>query len=99
MDFIIGNKMRTLNISKNDYSLIVVRQSLYWMSEFSEWSLEDEENEFIITFSDDNDSVLFKFYQLLNDYSLREQIDVKTRHIRNSIINKVLGSLDERLSK
>ncbi|WP_272521183.1 His-Xaa-Ser system protein HxsD [Providencia sp. PROV202] len=91
--------MKLAILNKQDYSLPVVRQALYWMSEFSEWTIDDRENELAITFVDNNEEILFKFYQLLNDYSLREKIDIKTRHTRNSIINKVLASLDERLSK
>ncbi|HHR6128749.1 TPA: His-Xaa-Ser system protein HxsD [Providencia alcalifaciens] len=91
--------MKLVTLNKQDYSLPVVRQALYWMSEFSEWTIDDKGNELAITFIDNNEMVLFKFYQLLNDYSLREKIDIKTRHVRNSIINKVLASLDERLSK
>ncbi|HHR6077823.1 His-Xaa-Ser system protein HxsD [Providencia zhijiangensis] len=91
--------MKLVTLNKQDYSLPVVRQALYWMNEFSEWTIDDRGNELAITFVDNNEAILFKFYQLLNDYSLREKIDIKTRHVRNSIINKVLASLDERLSK
>ncbi|HHR6027878.1 TPA: His-Xaa-Ser system protein HxsD [Providencia alcalifaciens] len=91
--------MKLVILNKQDYSLLVVRQALYWMNEVSEWAIEDREKELAVTFVDNNDSTLYGFYQLLNDYSLREQIDIKTRHVRSSIINKVLASLDERLSK
>ncbi|EPG4010046.1 hypothetical protein I9Y56_003906 [Providencia stuartii] len=52
-----------------------------------------------MSFKDCNDDTLFQFNRLLNDYTLREQIDIKTRDIRSSIMSKVLASIDERLSQ
>ncbi len=91
--------MAVISLNKNRYSENVIRQTLYWLSAETKWSLSEELMTFEVTLINDDDEVLFKFQQLLNDYILREQIDTKTKNIRESIINKVLLSLDARLSK
>ncbi|OBU11283.1 His-Xaa-Ser system protein HxsD [Morganella psychrotolerans] len=89
--------MAVISLNKNRYSENVIRQALYWLSAETKWSLSEEAMTFEVTLIDDE--TLFHFQQLLNDYILREQIDAKTKNIRESIINKVLLSLDARLSK
>ncbi|MBS7783901.1 His-Xaa-Ser system protein HxsD, partial [Providencia stuartii] len=75
------------------------RQSLYWMTSITEWTLTEKDTTYEVSFKDCNDDTLFQFNRLLNDYTLREQIDIKTRDIRSSIMSKVLASIDERLSQ
>ncbi len=65
----------------------------------TEWSLDEKDKYWEVTFRESNDDILFNFSRLLNDYELREKIELKTKDIRDSIMNKVLASLDERLSK
>lgn len=91
--------MKTISIDKKCHSILVVRQALYWLSGMTEWSLDEKDKYWEVTFRESNDDILFNFNRLLNDYELREQIELKTKDIRISIINKVLASLDERLSK
>ncbi|AIN65716.1 TPA: His-Xaa-Ser system protein HxsD [Providencia stuartii] len=91
--------MNRLTLQKEQYSISVIRQSLYWMTSITEWTLTEKDTTYEVSFKDCNDDTLFQFNRLLNDYTLREQIDIKTRDIRSSIMSKVLASIDERLSQ
>ncbi|TFT67401.1 His-Xaa-Ser system protein HxsD, partial [Proteus mirabilis] len=71
--------------------------SLYWMSIYSNWLIEETDEQWKITFKNNDESVLFEFNKLLNDYILREIIELKTGKFRESVINKVLASMNERL--
>ncbi|TFU09386.1 His-Xaa-Ser system protein HxsD [Proteus mirabilis] len=79
------------------YSQWVIRNSLYWMSIYSNWLLEETDEQWKITFKNNDESVLFEINKLLNDYILREIIELKTGKFRESVINKVLASMNERL--
>ncbi|HCM8094798.1 TPA: His-Xaa-Ser system protein HxsD, partial [Klebsiella pneumoniae] len=46
----------------------------------------------------DSPECLYEFERLLNDYALREKLQHKTGALRDSIVHKVLRSVDERLS-
>lgn len=67
------------------------------MSIYSNWLLEETDEQWKITFKNNDESVLFEFNKLLNDYILREIIELKTGKFRESVINKVLASMNERL--
>lgn len=90
--------MKMIKITNNQYSEFVVRKALYWMSAMTEWTLVIKDDIAEITFTNDNEEVNYLFNQLLNDFKLREQIESKTKNIRDSIMHKVLASLDKRLS-
>ncbi|WP_209307331.1 His-Xaa-Ser system protein HxsD, partial [Proteus mirabilis] len=64
---------------------------------YSNWLLEETDEQWKITFKNNDESVLFEFNKLLNDYILREIIELKTGKFRESVINKVLASMNERL--
>ncbi|WP_267248841.1 His-Xaa-Ser system protein HxsD [Yersinia sp. Marseille-Q5920] len=86
-------------IIKTDSSEWIVRNSLYWMSSFCRWKLEQNDDYWLITFDTFSDEIQFEFERLLNDYSLREKLHAQTYRIRNSIIDNVLKSIDMRLTK
>ncbi|EMF1950023.1 His-Xaa-Ser system protein HxsD [Proteus mirabilis] len=90
-------RMRDIILDKVIYSQWVIRNSLYWMSIYSNWLLEETDEQWKITFKNNDESVLFEFNKLLNDYILREIIELKTGKFRESVINKVLASMNERL--
>ena len=90
-------RMRDIILDKAIYSQWVIRNSLYWMSIYSNWLLEETDEQWKITFKNNDESVLFEFNKLLNDYILREIIELKTGKVRESVINKVLASMNERL--
>lgn len=91
--------MKIIKITNSQYSEIVVRKTLYWMSTMTEWTLVIKDDTAEVVFINDNEEVDYYFHQLLNDFKLREQVESKTKNIRDSIMHKVLASLDKRLSQ
>ena len=87
------------NISKNEHSEWVLRNSLYWMSAVSRWKLEEDDQNWFVFFENWNDELEFEFERLLNDYKLREKLQAHTGQVRASIIDNVLRSIDSRLAE
>ena len=87
------------NISKTMYSEWVLRNSLYWMSAVTRWKLDENDQNWLVSFEDWNDEVEFEFERLLNDYKLREKLQTHTGQVRTSIIDNVLRSIDSRLAE
>ena len=85
--------MQEISLSKSDYSENVIRKSLYWLSEFTPWSLEASNNMWVVKLNC-SDSEIFiiksKLDELLNDNLLRERLDLESKHIRKKIIKSVL---------
>lgn len=77
----------------------VLRNSLYWMSSFTRWKLDEDDRHWLISFEVWNDEVEFEFERLLNDYKLREKLQAHTGQVRISIIDNVLRSIDSRLAE
>lgn len=87
------------NILKTMYSEWVLRNSLYWMSAVARWKLDENEQNWLVSFEHWNEEVEFEFERLLNDYRLREKLQAHTGQVRTSIIDNVLRSIDSRLSE
>ncbi len=83
---------------KDLYSEWVVRSSLYWMTPLAQWKLCEDISSWTISFESGSPECLYEFERLLNDYTLREKLHHKTGTLRDSIVHKVLRSIDERLS-
>lgn len=81
---------------KNKYSEWVIRNSLYWLTPKTQWKLEDDETSWKVSL--ENHSLEFEFERLLNDYQLREKLQQQTGKLRDTIIQKVLRSIDKRLT-
>ena len=77
-----------IKLQKNIYPIEAIRNTIYWLSvELA--ILLSEENDFYIVSSDDfNEVNLKKFLKSLNDFSLREQINLETKDIKNLVISK-----------
>ncbi len=84
-------------LNKQDFSESVVRQSLYWMSRITPWQLSENEHEWIVQFSVDNEDILCEFQRLLNDYLLRENLSAHTQRLREQIASAVLSSVERQL--
>jgi len=91
--------MSTLNLNKSNNSEWLIRNSLYWMSAVSRWKLDEDEENWLVSFDHWNDEVEFEFERLLNDYKLREKLQAHTGQARASIIDNVLRSIDMRLAE
>lgn len=87
------------SIAKTMYSEWVIRNSLYWMSTFTRWKLDEDEEHWLVSFENWSDDIEFEFERLLNDYKLREKLQAHTGQVRTSIIDNVLRSIDSRLSQ
>lgn len=81
-------------VNENEYSEWVIRNSLYWMSEVTQWKLNKSEGFFKIELSNDSEEVVFRFHRLLNDFYLRSQLLEKTANLRYDIIKKSLLSIE-----
>lgn len=90
--------MRDILVSKELHSEWVVRSSLYWLSSVSTWTFDSSGDSWLISLSNDEEQVLRELHRLLNDFILREQLMASTEGVRNSIVSKVLASVNHRLS-
>lgn len=87
------------NISKTMYSEWVLRHSLYWMSATTRWKLDEDDQNWFVSFESFSNEIEFEFERLLNDYKLREKLQAQTGQVRTSIIDNVLSSIDSRLTQ
>ncbi|MCI1677606.1 MAG: His-Xaa-Ser system protein HxsD [Ewingella americana] len=86
-------------VEKAKKSEWVIRNSLYWMTTYTRWKLDEDETNWYIYFDSFSEEIQFEFERLVNDFQLRESLQMQTGKIRNSIINNVLKSIDERLTQ
>jgi His-Xaa-Ser system protein HxsD len=63
------------------------------------WDLTKDDRNWIVQFSSEDESIYVEFGRLLNDYSLREQISLKTDKLRERIAISVLTSIENRLKE
>jgi His-Xaa-Ser system protein HxsD len=89
--------MKSKEYSKKNYSEWVIRNSLYWFSNYSKWSLEESEEFWSVSIQEDEESAIQELDRLINDYLLREKIMKKTEGVREKIALKVLQSIEEKI--
>lgn len=77
-----------IKLQKSVYPIEAIRNTIYWFSEDLSLILTEEENFFVVTSIDFDDLSVKKFLKSLNDFSLREQISLETRDIKNLVISK-----------
>lgn len=85
-----------ISLSKEDYYESAIRKALYWLSEDSEWILTVTDKEWKIEITceaSEEINIESKFYRLLNDYLLREKLDMGTLSLKRAIITKSLKDL------
>ena len=90
--------MKSKEYSKKNYSEWVIRNSLYWFSNYSKWSLEESEEFWSVSIQEDEESAIQELDRLINDYLLREKIMEKTEGVREKIALKVLQSIEEKIN-
>lgn len=87
----------TLNIDRNIFSDSCISTVVYWFS--NQYTIQRTLQESIETLTIDNvsDEKQFRleFFQKLNDYKLREQIDKETKDIKTILYAKAFGEFDE----
>jgi|TARA_B110000114_G_C14712266_1_gene245811 His-Xaa-Ser system protein HxsD len=77
-----------IRLQKSIYNLEAIRNAIYWVSNKFEILLSEDENDFIITSDDINVTDRKEFIKSLNDFSLREQINIETKDIKNLVVSK-----------
>ena len=90
--------MKLKEYSKQNYSEWVIRNSLYWFSNYCKWSLDEREETWSISLQDEEEDKFQELDRLLNDYLLREKILRKTEGVREKIALKVLQSIEEKIN-
>ena len=90
--------MKSKEYSKKNYSEWVIRNSLYWLSNYGKWSLEESEEFWSVSIQEDEESAIQELDRLINDYLLREKIMKKTEGVREKIALKVLQSIEEKIN-
>lgn len=87
----------TLKIDRNIFSDSCISTVIYWFS--NQYTIQRTLQESIETLTIDNvsDEKQFRleFFQKLNDYKLREQIDKETKDIKTILYAKAFGEFDE----
>ena len=87
----------TLNIDRKIFSDSCISTVIYWFS--NQYTIQRTLQESIETLTIDNvsDEKQFRleFFQKLNDYKLREQIDKETKDIKTILYAKAFGEFDE----
>lgn len=87
-----------LRFPKAIYSEWVIRNSLYWMSSQTEWTLEHTLEEWVVCTTNSEFECKAQLHRYLNDYSLREKIMLKTSAIRDAITFNVLSNIENKLN-
>lgn len=87
----------TLDIDRNIFSDSCISTVVYWFSD--QYTIQRSLQEPIETLTIDNvsDEKQFRleFFQKLNDYKLREQIDQETKDIKTILYAKAFSEFDE----
>jgi His-Xaa-Ser system protein HxsD len=77
-----------IQLSKRLYPIEAIRNAIYWFSNDLSILISENENYFIVTSDDFDESQKKLFIKSLNDFSLREQINLETKDIKNLVISK-----------
>ena len=83
-----------LSYPKSTYPESVIRKALYWLSQFGEWTLREDETCWLVEVSNGSSKIQSQLDRLLNDQLLRYTIDEKTGYLRQAIIKKVLTDIE-----
>jgi len=87
----------TLDIDRNIFSDSCISTVVYWFS--NQYTIQRSLQESIESLTIDNVSdekhFRLEFFQKLNDYKLREQIDKETKDIKTILYAKAFGEFDE----
>jgi len=75
-------------LQKSVYKLEAIRNTIYWFSKNFEILLSEDGDFFEVTSDEFNDSDRKEFIKSLNDFSLREQINIETKDVKNLVVSK-----------
>tara|TARA_B100000795_G_C22614849_1_gene366534 strand:+ start:429 stop:749 length:321 start_codon:yes stop_codon:yes gene_type:complete len=75
-------------LQKSIYKLEAIRNTIYWFSKNFEILLSENGDFFEVTADEFNESDRKEFIKSLNDFSLREQINIETKDVKNLVVSK-----------
>jgi len=86
-----------INIDRNIYSDECISNVVYWLSEqyTIQRSLYGDEETLSIDGIENESSFRQLFFEMLNDFKLREIISIETKNIRTILYAKAFGEFDE----
>jgi His-Xaa-Ser system protein HxsD len=79
---------------KDKYDEQLIRRALYWLSAHCEWTLDEDENSWLVHYDGDTE-LRTVLHRLVNDQILRQKIDRSTANLRERIIRKVFKELSD----
>ena len=91
--------MIIIKLAQDRYSESVVRKSLYWCDPEALWTLDSHEGFWVISVEQPTPSFEASLHKHLNDFLLRERLDVQTRPLREELINASLQAVIRNVSK
>lgn len=77
-----------IKLKKNIYPIEAIRNAIYWLSDDFAILLSEDNDNYVVSSDDFNDFNKKLFLKSLNDFSLREQINLETKDIKNLVISK-----------
>lgn len=83
--------MTTVWFSKESLSEKVLRKALYWLSESGGWELSEDSDQFKVVLAED--SLTEELNRLVNDFKLREELDIRTSNARENVVMAALKRL------
>lgn len=85
--------MLIIRLPKVSYTEIVVRKALYWCDPSSMWILEAHEENWVISVEQPAMNFEAILHKHLNDFLLRERLDIQTRSLREELISASLHAV------
>jgi His-Xaa-Ser system protein HxsD len=77
-----------IKLDKKIYPIEAIRNTVYWFSDLFSILISEKENFYVVSSLDFDELSKRKFMKSLNDFSLREQINIETKDIKNLVISK-----------
>lgn len=89
------NELNKIRLSKSSHSEEVIRKALYWLTESCSWELNESETEWLVTISTNGlgDPSTTELNRLINDFKLRESLDLRTKGLRMKLIQTSLAKI------
>lgn len=82
--------MIIIKLLQDSYSEVVVRKSLYWCDPEALWTLEPCEGYWVISVENPAPTFEASLHKHLNDFLLRERLDLRTGSLRDDLIKASL---------
>ena len=77
-----------VTLQKSIYSIEAIRNTVYWFSKNFEILISEQSGVFEVTCAEFSEKNKKEFIQSLNDFSLREQINIETKDVKNLVVSK-----------